>query len=220
MIVVFDAQFLLCNGGVQFLLRHDHRGAFRFASVQAPAGQPLPAQAGLEVSGLQTWLVVENGQAWQHTAAIFRVLHVLGWPWRLAGSICAPRQLVPAGGPSPVPAVWTLSHLHLAARRLCQPVPGSRLADTRLPRKRPFAALPEAPRGRPVTASGQAAPAWPGQRSRLPKSVSGAGPRATPCSRRAHGWMPSPKPPARVWRRKSTKTETGRGTWAEYGRMA
>lgn len=92
MIVVFDAQCLLCNGWVQFLLRHDRRGVVQFASIQGPAGQRLLAQAGLKVDGLQTLLVVDGKHTWQHTAAILRVLHVLGWPWRLAWAV----WLVPA----------------------------------------------------------------------------------------------------------------------------
>jgi predicted DCC family thiol-disulfide oxidoreductase YuxK len=40
-IVVFDAQCLLCNGWVQFLLRHDRKGVLRFASIQGAAGQQL-----------------------------------------------------------------------------------------------------------------------------------------------------------------------------------
>lgn len=90
MIVVFDAQCLLCNGWVQFLLRHDKKGVIRFASMQGAVGQRLLAQAGLRVDGLQTLLLVDDStsaasvRSWQHTAAILRVLHALGWPWRLA----------------------------------------------------------------------------------------------------------------------------------------
>mgnify|MGYP003585002885 FL=1 len=84
MIVVFDAQCLLCNGWVQFLLRHDRKGRIRFASMQGATGGQLLADAGLTVTGLQTLLVVDQGRSWQHTAAILRVLHELGWPWRLA----------------------------------------------------------------------------------------------------------------------------------------
>ncbi len=84
MIVVFDAQCLLCNGWVQFLLRHDHKQALKFASIQGVGGRRLLAEAGLEVDGLQTLLLVDGDRTWQHTAAIFRVLHALGWPWRLA----------------------------------------------------------------------------------------------------------------------------------------
>lgn len=84
MIVVFDAKCLLCDSWVQFLLRHDRRGAIRFASIQGQTGRALLAGAGLQVEGLETLLVVDGTRSWQHTAAILRVLHALGWPWRLA----------------------------------------------------------------------------------------------------------------------------------------
>jgi predicted DCC family thiol-disulfide oxidoreductase YuxK len=84
MIVVFDGQCLLCTGWVQFLLRHDRRGRFRFAPIQGGAGARLLADAGLQVQGLQTLLLVDGDRSWQHTDAILRVLHGLGWPWRLA----------------------------------------------------------------------------------------------------------------------------------------
>lgn len=92
MIVVFDGQCLLCNGWVQFLLRHDHAQRIRFASMQGAAGQQLLAHAGLQIDGLQTLLVIDGDRSWQHTAAILRVLHALGWPWRLAWVV----WLVPA----------------------------------------------------------------------------------------------------------------------------
>jgi predicted DCC family thiol-disulfide oxidoreductase YuxK len=84
MIVVFDAQCLLCNHWVQFLLRRKTGRHIRFASIQGEAGKQLLSRAGLQVRELETLLVIENGKSWQHTAAILRVLHALGWPWRLA----------------------------------------------------------------------------------------------------------------------------------------
>ncbi|CAN5789940.1 thiol-disulfide oxidoreductase DCC family protein [soil metagenome] len=84
MIVVFDAQCLLCNGWVRFLLRHDRKGVFRFASIQGTAGRQMLESQGLQIDGLQTLLLVDGQRTWQQTAAIFRVLHALGWPWRLA----------------------------------------------------------------------------------------------------------------------------------------
>lgn len=84
MIVVFDAQCLLCNGWVRFLLRHDRRGVVQFASIQGASGKGLLAEAGLKVDGLQTLLVIDGTRTWQHTSAILHVLHALGWPWRLA----------------------------------------------------------------------------------------------------------------------------------------
>ena len=92
MIVVFDTQCLLCDGWVRFLLRHDKRRMLRFASIQGKGGKALLARAGLKVEGLQTLLLVDGERTWQHTSAILRVLHALGWPWRLAWSA----WLVPA----------------------------------------------------------------------------------------------------------------------------
>lgn len=85
MIIVFDGKCLLCNGWVQFLLHHDRAGRIRFASMQGREGARLLGEAGLSAGeGLQTLLVLEGGRSWQHTAAILRILHRLGWPWRLA----------------------------------------------------------------------------------------------------------------------------------------
>lgn len=84
MIVVFDAHCLLCSGWVRFLLLHDRAGVFRFASIQGACGRELLARAGLQPDGLQTLLLVDGERTWQHTAAILRVLHALGWPWRIA----------------------------------------------------------------------------------------------------------------------------------------
>lgn len=63
---------------------HDRRAILRFASIQGQTGQSLLSQRGLSVAGLQTLLVIDGNCSWQHTEAILRVLHALGWPWRLA----------------------------------------------------------------------------------------------------------------------------------------
>jgi predicted DCC family thiol-disulfide oxidoreductase YuxK len=84
MIVVFDAQCLLCDGWVKFLLRHDKQQRLRFASIQGAQGLALLQRAGLQIEGLQTLLLVDGERSWQHTAAILRILHELGGFWRLA----------------------------------------------------------------------------------------------------------------------------------------
>ncbi len=82
--MVFDAHCLLCSGWVQFLLKHDHNGILRFASMQSVKGAALLRQAGLDPTHLETLLVIANGQPYCYTAAVFRLLHAIGWPWRLA----------------------------------------------------------------------------------------------------------------------------------------
>ena len=85
MIIVFDAQCLLCNAWVQFLLRHDKSKQCRFASIQGKHGKNLLSQAGLQIDRLETLLLVDGEKSYQHTDAILRVLHTIGWPWRAAG---------------------------------------------------------------------------------------------------------------------------------------
>lgn len=84
MIIVFDAKCLLCSAWVRFLLRHDRRGVFRFASIQGPSGLALLSRHGLSPDNLETLLLVTESGSYRHTAAILRVLNGLGWPWRLA----------------------------------------------------------------------------------------------------------------------------------------
>lgn len=84
MIIVFDGHCVLCNGSVQFLLKHDKRRVFRFATVQSEAGAALLAAAGLRAEGLETFIAVDGERTWQRSAALFRVADRLGFPWKLA----------------------------------------------------------------------------------------------------------------------------------------
>ena len=84
MIFVFDAQCLLCSGSVQFVLRHDKRRVFRFASVQGEAGRALLVKAGQPVDNVQTMLLIDGDRVWQQSGGVIRIAHALGWPWRAA----------------------------------------------------------------------------------------------------------------------------------------
>ncbi|MBX3696899.1 MAG: thiol-disulfide oxidoreductase DCC family protein [Dokdonella sp.] len=84
MIVVFDAHCLLCSGSVQFLLRHDHRHRLRFATIQSDAGRALLGKAGIDALDPESFVLVDEMRIWTESAAVLRVAHALGWPWRLA----------------------------------------------------------------------------------------------------------------------------------------
>lgn len=84
MILVFDAHCLLCNGSVQFVLKHDHRAHFRFASIQGAHGKALLARAGLPPDNTPTLLLVDGPHIWQYSGAVIRIAGALGWPWKLA----------------------------------------------------------------------------------------------------------------------------------------
>ena len=84
MIVVFDAHCLLCSGSVQFLLRHDNHRRLQFATIQSDIGSRLLEQAGISAIQPDSFVLVDDWRTWTETAAVLRVAHALGGPWRLA----------------------------------------------------------------------------------------------------------------------------------------
>lgn len=84
MIIVFDAHCLLCSRSVQFLLKHDHRRRLRFATVQSATGRELLERAGIDVVDPESFVLIGAQRTWTESAAVLRVAHALGWPWRLA----------------------------------------------------------------------------------------------------------------------------------------
>lgn len=87
-IVFFDGECVLCNRTVQWIVRHDRRGIFSFASLQSSvAHQLLPAPTGETV-------VLRLGQAiYTRSAAVVRICWLLGGWWRVVGLLVF---LVPA----------------------------------------------------------------------------------------------------------------------------
>ena len=89
-IVLYDGVCGLCNRLVQFLLRHDYRDRFRFASLQSEFAQALMTRHGVDPHDLDTVYVVKNHQLSDETLlarsdAILHMLTQLGGIWSLAG---------------------------------------------------------------------------------------------------------------------------------------
>jgi predicted DCC family thiol-disulfide oxidoreductase YuxK len=58
LIVLYDGVCGLCNRAVQFILRRDRAGVFRFASLQGQAAAGILARHGVSASDLDTMYVV------------------------------------------------------------------------------------------------------------------------------------------------------------------
>lgn len=83
-IVLFDGVCNLCNGAVQFILRHDPQGVFRFASLQSDVGQKLLQQHGLPKDVINTIVLIEHGRPYTHSSAALHIARRLRAPWKLA----------------------------------------------------------------------------------------------------------------------------------------
>ncbi|MBO1436052.1 thiol-disulfide oxidoreductase DCC family protein [Meiothermus sp. CFH 77666] len=84
-IVLFDGVCNLCNRTVQFIIRHDPSGRFRFASQQSEVGQKLLAQHNIPISQAlaDSVVVLEGDKVWLESDAVFHILYRLGGVWRI-----------------------------------------------------------------------------------------------------------------------------------------
>ncbi|MDT0685688.1 thiol-disulfide oxidoreductase DCC family protein [Autumnicola psychrophila] len=71
-IVLFDGVCNLCDGAVKFIIEHDKKDVFRFASLQSDLGRKLIAERGLDPEELDSVVLIEPGVAYyrKSTAAL------------------------------------------------------------------------------------------------------------------------------------------------------
>ncbi|MBK9119295.1 MAG: thiol-disulfide oxidoreductase DCC family protein [Phycisphaerales bacterium] len=92
-VVLYDGQCALCQWSVQFILKRDRRGRFRFAAQQSQVGQQLLAQYG-GLSGPDSVVLLADGRVWVASAAALRIARELGGVWRVFGVLrLLPRPL-------------------------------------------------------------------------------------------------------------------------------
>lgn len=82
-IVLFDGVCNLCSGSVQFILKRDQEGKFRFASLQSEAGRKLMLEHGLDPDALSSVVVIDEGRAYQESSAALRIARHLPGAWKL-----------------------------------------------------------------------------------------------------------------------------------------
>jgi len=81
-IVLFDGVCNFCNRSVNWIIRRDKRGHFRFAALQSDAGAALQERSGLDPSALETLVLIEGGKVYVKSTAALRIVRRVGWPWR------------------------------------------------------------------------------------------------------------------------------------------
>ena len=97
-LVLYDGVCGLCNRLLQFLLRHDRRGVFCFASLQSATGRAMVSKYGGNPDDPDSFHVVADfhtpgARAIRKSDAAVFVARQLGWPWKglsAAGHLPAP----------------------------------------------------------------------------------------------------------------------------------
>ena len=83
-LILFDGLCGFCAACVQFIIRYDRPGSFRFAPLQSFTGRRLCQQAGLNPDDFDTFLYVrQGGPILMRSDAALAVAYDLGGRWRL-----------------------------------------------------------------------------------------------------------------------------------------
>lgn len=82
-IVLFDGECNLCRAVVRFVTRRDKRRCFRFVALQLSEGRQLLAEHDLPASDCDAVVLIEDGRAFDASAAVFRIVRRLAFPWPL-----------------------------------------------------------------------------------------------------------------------------------------
>jgi predicted DCC family thiol-disulfide oxidoreductase YuxK len=83
-LVVFDGYCGLCSRTVQFILRHDHRGVFRFLAAQTGLGSAIYRHYGLSPDNYETFILISGGRAFFASDAAIELSRHLSFPWSMA----------------------------------------------------------------------------------------------------------------------------------------
>lgn len=90
-IILFDGICNLCNSSVQFVLKHDHKNQFMFASLQSTEGQNLLKQFQLPQQDFNSFILIENEKVYlKSTAALMVARQLKGAVKLLYGFIIVP----------------------------------------------------------------------------------------------------------------------------------
>ncbi|MFN8299830.1 MAG: thiol-disulfide oxidoreductase DCC family protein [Chitinophagales bacterium] len=82
-VVLFDGVCNLCNSSVNWIIDHDKRNEFRFASLQSDYGQQVINKFNLQGDYLNTVILVDGDRLYTRSAAVLKIAGIIGGVWGL-----------------------------------------------------------------------------------------------------------------------------------------
>jgi predicted DCC family thiol-disulfide oxidoreductase YuxK len=83
-LILFDGVCNLCNASVAWVIEHDRRGVFQFASLQSAAGRAAIAAANGPATLPDSMVLIDDEGVHTQSEAVIRIANRLGLPWKLA----------------------------------------------------------------------------------------------------------------------------------------
>lgn len=84
-IILFDGICNLCSSSVQFVIRHDKRNQFQFASLQSNFGQAFLTDKQLDNQNFKSLILIDGDQFYTRSDAALRIGKGLGGIYSLSG---------------------------------------------------------------------------------------------------------------------------------------
>lgn len=81
-IILFDGVCNLCNGAINFIIKHDPKAVFSFASLQGETGQKLLAKHKIDPNKIDSIILIESQRVSVKSTAALRIAKSLnrGYP--------------------------------------------------------------------------------------------------------------------------------------------
>ncbi len=80
-IIIFDGICNFCNGAVNFIIKRDSKGVFKFAPMQSEVAQELMANYQVHEVGYETFLLIRDDECFLRTNAAFEIIKYLDGFW-------------------------------------------------------------------------------------------------------------------------------------------
>jgi len=81
-IILFDGECNFCDQSVQFIIKKDHRGHFKFASLQSEIGKKLLDNNNVP-SDIDSFVLIEDNHGYYKSSAAIHVCKNLKGAWKL-----------------------------------------------------------------------------------------------------------------------------------------
>jgi len=82
-IILFDGLCNLCNGSVNFILKSDKQGKFKFASLQSEIGIELTKKYNIDTNIIDSIVLIKNDSVFTKSSAVLEILKDMPIGWRL-----------------------------------------------------------------------------------------------------------------------------------------
>lgn len=82
-VVFFDGLCNLCNGAVQFVIKHDTKNIFKFASLQSDYAQKELLPYKIDLTAPNSFVLIIEGEVYQQSTAALKVVKQLNGLWPL-----------------------------------------------------------------------------------------------------------------------------------------